>query len=287
MKIKILLILITIFSFQTFAQDDWIRVQSDNGELSVEIPPKYNYFYSDKGVNSQRGFALSKMSLIRGLSEDTLVSFESYQASKSFLDEFIDSDSLKIGNNEVTLKKNKKGEIEFKELNIKSNDSFLIRRYFYLEKNIYIFTAVSMKGKTAVMTKFLDSIDFKTKSTNNNVPIPKISGLAMTQIEIISKNVKPIEDSEKYNKNRPSASLLLRPRASFTDNTRGISGTVRLRYYYLETGFVSKIEIVNPVSTDLTWQVISSLIKSVRLPVESNGKPIAGQAIYEYTFTTY
>ncbi len=279
---------ILIFASVSFAQSaDWMRVQSENGEVSFLIPPKFNYFFSDKGVNSQQGFQLSKMNLIRGLSEDTQVSFESYQASKSFLNEFIDSDSLKIGNNEVTVKKNKQGEIEFKELNIKSDDSYLIRRYFYLGKNICIFTAASRKGKTALMTKFLDSIEFKTRLTNNNVSIPKISSLAMTQVEIVSKGVKPIEDSEKYNKNRPSASLLLRPRASFTDNTRGISGTVRLRFHYLETGFVNKIEIVNPVSMELTWQVISSLIKSIRLPVEADGKPIAGQSIYEYTFTTY
>ena len=64
------------------------------------------------------------------------------------------------------------------------------------------------------MTKFLDSIEFKTRLTNNNVSIPKISSLAMTQVEIVSKGVKPIEDSEKYNKNRTIC--------KFTTETEGV-----------------------------------------------------------------
>ena len=284
------ILFLVIFSSLSFAQntstEEWTRIQSDNGNVSFLIPPKYNYFFSDKGVNSKHGFQLKKMQLIRGFYDDTIVGFESYQEGKSLVSEFIESDALKYEGNLKTQKKTRNG-IEFRQLEDKSDKYYLVRQYIYLNNSIYIFTAASRNGKTETMNKFLDSIELKEKNVVIDPATPKISGLNKTQIEVVSKDVKSIADSERSKKDRTSPILLLRPNASYTENSRGISGTVQLRYFYLETGFVNKIEVVTPLPQGLTWQVISSLIKSVRLPGEMDGKLIPGQSIYEYTYTTY
>lgn len=291
MKQLITILFLFLFSYSIFAQNtqtnDWIRVQSDNGNISFLVPPIFNYFFSDKGITSKQGFTLSKMNLIRGYSEGTLVSFESYNVSKSFLDEFIMSDSLRNSGRDIPVSNNRRDGVDFKQLEKQFDDSYLIRRYFYFDKWIFIFTVASRKGKTAVMDKFLESIQFNSTGANIDASIAKISSLTKTPLEIVSKDVTPLDNSEKSDKKRPSPLLVIRPRAYHTETSREnrITGTVRLRYNCLETGFVNKIEVISSLPHGLTLQVISSLIKSVILPAEVDNKPIKAQKILEYTFT--
>ncbi len=75
-------------------QDEkWNRIQSDNGEFSIEIPPNYNYFFDKDGFwgsYKYDDFRLKEMNLLNSLYKDTLLSFEVYETEKNALNMFLE-----------------------------------------------------------------------------------------------------------------------------------------------------------------------------------------------------
>ncbi len=291
MKCFIVFILILLISVSAFAQNDWVRVQSNNGEFSIEIPKSFNYFFSDKEIASGNDTRLNQMHLITGFSEDSLVSVESYHEGKSLLNEYLEIDKVNIRNEKIVVSKFDRDGLEIRQLEKSNVDFYMVRQYINLNNAVYILTTASRQGKTATMQKFLDSAIFKKDSPAPIGSVQLISKLPKTKIEVITNGVKPLDNAElpkNQNKSDKSVMLILtRPRARFTDSGRGTSGTIYLRVSCLETGFINRIEVVAGLPYGLTWQAISSVIGSKILPAEINGKPTSSQKIITYTFTTY
>jgi len=104
-----LIFAISFLSFTIFAQEtqtsEWIRVHSDDGEFSIEVPAKHDYFYDKDGfevTKKSKNYRLQKMSMLNAYSENTLVSFESYETKKNGLDAVYEYDKAFAKNAKVS-----------------------------------------------------------------------------------------------------------------------------------------------------------------------------------------
>lgn len=294
MKQFITILFLFLFSYSIFPQNtqtnDWIRVQSDNGEFSIEVPKKYNYFYSDKGVSPISEVQLNQMNLLTAFDQDTLISIESYKESKSTLSQLYDRDKYELDKEELKANKIERNGTSINQFSRKHQDYYIVRQYFSSKDYIYILTAASRKGETQSIKRFFDSLLFDSKKTTAEPNIQKFSNLLVSAIEIVSKNVQSADPKELLipkNATKDSLLTIFKPRPSFTQSAKQerTQGSVQLRIFCLETGFINKIEIVSSLPNGLTWQVISSVIRSKFLPQEQNGIPVSSQGVTEYKFS--
>lgn len=290
----LILLFATSISFSQDAQkDEWIRVQSDNGEFSIEIPKKYNYFYSEKGVSAITEVALNQMNLLTAYNQNTMVSVEFYKENKSTLSQLYEKDNYKLDKEELKEVKFEKNGVTFRQFSRKNSDYYIVRQYFSSKDYIYILTAASRNGETESMNHFFDSVILNLNGGKNSVfdsNIQKFTSLLTTPIDITSKNVKPAQAQEMLipkNATKESLLTIFKPGPSFTSASRQnlTQGSIQLRIFCLETGFVNKIEIISSLPNGLTWQVISSVIRSKFLPQEKNGVTEASQGVTEYRFS--
>ncbi len=74
---------VLVFAVISFGQnDDWIRIESNDGEFSIEVPSNYGYFYDKEGISSDT----AEMSILNAYSEHTLISFESFKGQINAFD---------------------------------------------------------------------------------------------------------------------------------------------------------------------------------------------------------
>ena len=88
-----LIFAISFLSFTIFAQEtqtsEWIRVHSDDGEFSIEVPAKHDYFYDKDGFltsHNRNSYNLQEMNMLNAYHENTLLSFERYKVKKGGLE---------------------------------------------------------------------------------------------------------------------------------------------------------------------------------------------------------
>jgi uncharacterized lipoprotein YehR (DUF1307 family) len=81
----------------TVAQEktEWMRVVSDNGEFSVEVPANYTYFYDRDGFSYQLStgtLQYAQMQMLNASQEKTVMSVEIYKVSspKKHLNHLLD-----------------------------------------------------------------------------------------------------------------------------------------------------------------------------------------------------
>jgi TonB family protein len=316
---NILLILTVLFlgSF-SFAQkpkkNDWIRVQSDDGEFSIEVPKDYGYFYDEKGfglIDWLGTFQLSQMSVFNSYRNDTLLSFERYKINEIKKNKYAEdlfpnlstelvlkilqderplfSDNPKQETSLITLEKD---DHKINRLTWKSEDQTTINEYFFSNDFIYILTASSRKGHTFEMKKFFDSLKFspnlKEKSLNSSKLFSK---LKQTNIEIKDNSeTKTLNAENKANptkKNVNPFQLIISPRIPYTIESRNKLGVMQLEITFSKSGQVTKINVLKSISKDLTQNAILTALRIKFLPQEENGKPVTVTKIIEYNFKNY
>ncbi len=84
--IWIFLIFLSFVSAQESQSADWFRVQSDDGEFSVEVPVNYDFYLDNDGFlvsDNSKSYRLSKMKMLNAYHEKTLLSFEVYETNRS------------------------------------------------------------------------------------------------------------------------------------------------------------------------------------------------------------
>lgn len=292
MKIFLGILFCLLTSISVFAQkDEWMRVQSDNGEFSIEIPAKYNYFYSEKGVSAITETPLNQMNLLTANHKESMLSVEFYKENKSILSELYERDKYKFDKEELKEEKFERNGTTFKQFSRKHQDYYIVRQYFASKDYIYILTAASRNGETESIKHFVESVKFDSvKTTTIDPNLQKFSNLLSTAIEIVSKNVKPADSKElltPQNATKDSLLVILKPRPSFTNAAKQnrTQGSIQLRIFCLETGFVNRIEIVSSLPNGLTWQVVSSVIRSKLLPQQEKGVVVPSKGVVEYKFS--
>jgi TonB family protein len=277
---------------------EWIRVQSDNGEFSIEVPEKYDYFFDKDGfwtAYRQNNYKLEDMSLLNSYHDQNLLSFEVYEAKKAALSALVEDDKRTGEYSEFD-----RNGTKIKQVIYKTDKSYTIRQYFNSKKFIYILTAASRKEETSAMKRFFDSVIFMpdTKETPNSA-IVSFSKLKITPIELDTKQDKQDQtinqtsgaDTTAKSPDENSKKLIVvsRPRAAYVDSARmkHVQGRIAFRIYFSANGHISKIDVLKSLPDGLLRQAVFAALRLKFLPAEKDGKAIPTTKTVEYQFTIY
>lgn len=285
-----------------FAQENqsagWIRVQSDNGEFSIEVPAKYTFVVDKDGfllADESNNYLLDEMKMLNSYQEKTLLSFESYRASKKALNAIREQDEENGKSSEI-----QQAGVSIKQILIKTDNSYTVRRYINSKNYIYILTAASRIGETPAMKRFLSSLTFQSpdsvKPENKSIAaaVP-FSALKISRIEIDEKP-KPFEKPDKSKETKPTTSqnalpvqLVNKQRPTYTDEARmnREAGTLQARLTFSQEGHISKIGFLKTLKYGLLRQAFFAAIRIKFLPAEKDEKPITVTKAVEYAFHLY
>lgn len=295
---QVLPLIFFAFIFTNFAQETttkWIRVQSNNGEFSIEVPTQSNYFYDKEGFSvsaDTSDYKVKEMNLLNAYPEKTLVSFETYKADKKVLDILRERDKQKGKSSEF-----KSENYRVKQIVIKTDKSYTVRQYFNSKDYIYILTVASREGETKIMKRFFDSLVFKPNTTELNPNAIQFAKLKVTIPEIdpnppplkIPDKASILEQNPPKDENALPLIILFKPNASFTDASRatGANGIVRLRITFSADGGITKVGLLKTIGEGLTRQAFFAALRLKFLPSEKDGKPQTVSKIVEYSFSFF
>lgn len=302
--------IISCFPQMVSAQGDqpgeWIRVQSDNGEFSIEVPAEYN-FYGDKDgfliSDYSQSYQLSEMRMLNAYHDKTLLSFEAYKTAspKTVADIFVERDEKNGKESKIKL-----GETKIRQILIQNKAFYAVRRFYASENHLYVLTAASRNGETPVIKRFLDSLALKTADAksaaaattdDSKVKIIRFAALKLSQIEIDQDPAPLKKPGDQKTLPAPTApdanalpiALIARPNPSFTDAARqkGVQGTVRVRLTFSKNGSITKINFLSTLKEGLLRQVMFAAIRMKYIPAEKNGEPSTVTKLVEYKFDIY
>ena len=280
-------------------KDNWIRVQSDNGEFSIEVPAKYKFYRNQDGFFDSKdstSFHLKNMNMLNAYESGTLLSLETYEAGRGALSAIYEGD---LSNNKDAKKTElKRNEYKLKQLVSNSEKSYVIRQYFNSKKYIYVLTAASRTGETEQMRRFFDSLIFRTDTTAGMAAAnwTKLRDLPITETQV---EMKLDSDDVKSAGNKPvdkpkddsilALTILSKPRAAYVEAARQkrVVGTVRVRLTFAEDGFVSNIVVLKTLPEGLLRQALFAAIRMKFLPKTKIGIPESSKNVVEYTFSIY
>jgi hypothetical protein len=301
--LPILVIILSTFSFsQEVKKDDWIRVQSDDGEFSIEIPSKYGFFSDKSGTmisDNSGDYELSEMNILNVYVENTLFSFETYKAKKKALELIIDSNESNAKWQKASVSKSeiKKAGFKIKQQISKNDIHFTVRQYFYSKNYIYVLTGSSRIGETATMKRFFESLVFNPDSKSPvSLKESRFPNLNLTpikyeeQFEIAKKDDKPTTP-KKTNPSIDTTKLQIisQPAPSFTQSARinNEQGTVRIRVTFTEFGQITKIVGIRSLNFGLYRNAVFAALRMKYLPQETDKIPVTVSKIIEYRFSFY
>lgn len=294
---------ILLFSCAVAAQSNngWIRVQSDDGELSIEVPAEHKFFFNGDGFSiakDSRDYNLKNMGLLTAFHDDSLLSFEIYDAEHEALDAMYDRDEQS-----ASWKKGPKlkiGDTSIKQLLWSGGtEVYAVARYFYIGGKAVAVFAASRKGLTAAMTRFLDSIVIGNTSGMIAAGSTKLSQLKRSDVAIEVKLDPPPKSvpsptpapmaPPKPDDSVKSLIILREPNASYVyparkQNTRG---TVRLLPTLDSDGSIPHIFVRKELPDGLVRQALFAVIRLRFLPAEKDGIPVRKSVTIDYTFDIY
>ncbi len=300
MKSPIAFILGVIFIFtqaaiaQPTPSDKWTRLQTDNGEFSIEVPESFSYFYDSDGFQVSEGgtdFRLRDVNFVNAFHDGTLVSFEVYRGTSSALDPLAKSAVYKgIGLKNVDFK-----GIQVKEFVRKNDQSYFVSRCFRSKEFIYVVSALSREAETPVMKHFFESLRFAKGSKSASPEFTRLSKLHVTPVDIRTKDVAPMQSTPPVDKPAtpaPDDKLLVigsKPKAHYIVAARekNVQGSIQLRLELAPNGYVPRIEVLKSLPQGLFRQVVFAAMRIKFLPAEKNRQPIAVQRVLEYSFSIY
>lgn len=290
--------------FIAFAQEkqmsEWMRVQSDDGEFSIEVPVAHNYFYDKDGfltAKDSNNYKVQQMNLLNAYHEETLISFESYKAKKGALEAFYE-DEMRFPK-DLTISNFKRSNTTIKQIIAKTENYYYLRQYFNSKSNIYILTVASKNGENATMKRFLDSVVFKPDTKERpNADAVLFSSLQITPVELVTvkkvadvvQTAKTEDDSITPTPSDVSKMVVIRkPSPAYTDAARmkAVQGIIRLRLTFNENGFIPKIEVVKSLPEGLLRQTVFAVLRFKFLPQEKAGKVVSTIRTVEYNFVIY
>lgn len=303
LRIFFALLLCGLTYSQAFSQTDpttpkstgeWIRVQSENGEFSIEVPAEHTYFSDNDGFAVSAGngsdIQLRNMRMLNAISGETLVSFEIYEAKKRALDKIFESD--KGRKNVLRVNKVKDDDFESKEIEYKSDEASWVRRYFSSKTHIYVLTAGSRTTSAGVMKRFFDSIEFKP-----NADEKVSSGVSLSALRRLNVTIEQQDKNDDKKVNKPSQSdlsaqpmvLLSKPLASYINPARAnmVTGDIRLKVTLSKDGSIPKVSVIETLPDGLLRQAVFAALRIKFLPRLKDGQPENSVVTVEYNFRIY
>jgi Gram-negative bacterial TonB protein C-terminal len=291
----LIVLLLTTFSFaQDVKKDDWIRVQSDDGEFSIEVPAKYGYFYDKNGTfvfDNSGNYSVEEMNVFNSYFEHTLLSFETYKASKSALEAIKKSDERNTSkqNSSNNWSEIKQDNYKIKQLISKNDKHYTVRKYFHSKQYIYVLTASSRLGETSAMKHFFESLTFKPDATGKlSSKDTRFPNLKATQIEYEENFEKPKKDDKTTTPIGITQSdstikpliVLNMPSASYMEK-----GEIRLKVTFSEFGQITKIVVLKQLTTGSLRNTALAALRMKVIPQEKDDKPVSVTRTIEYRFS--
>ncbi|MGI8555242.1 MAG: energy transducer TonB [Pyrinomonadaceae bacterium] len=296
-----------LFSPNPCAQEnqfaDWVRVQSDDGEFSIELPSSAGYFYDKDGFSvsfDSSTYLAKEMNMFNAFQGNTFLSVETYQSSsgKSVAEIFYERERNSGESSEIKHK-----NFRIKQTFKRSKDLYWIRQIFYSKNHLYVLTAASRDGETPAIKHFFDSLIFNfpidKNSVQPNVTNNKTYLFSKIPTYLLEFEMNPPasgnQDDTKSEPALPIDNTMLpiiifsKSAASFTDAARqsGIQGVIRLRVTFAENGRITKIAVITPLEKGLLRQAVFAALRIKFIPPEKDGKPQAATKTIEYSFAIY
>jgi TonB family protein len=286
---------------------EWIRIQSDNGEFSVEVPRNSVFYASQNGfLISEGGFNndnhLKDMKMLSSFSERTLINLETYLAPKSALDAIYSIDTSYVKSFENLGANFKESVVDkptyrLKQTLKRKTEATMIRQYFASKNRIYILTAASRDGITPEMSRFFDSVkvnDNKAVLPAPDVPVfsnlpitePKIEMQLLSDDDWKSRNKAPAPPAAEADNGIKKPVILLQSKAAYIASARrnNTRGTVRLKLTLSPGGYISKIVVQRTRPDGLLRQALFAALRIKFLPREKNGIAETAEITREYAF---
>lgn len=300
----------TFVSAQTEPESKWSRIQSANGEFSVEMPANPFYFYDKLGFTlsppNKQPYDFAEMRLLGASANKTVMRVESYLISgpKSYLAEIIRSDDM----DGVTTKEDNPDFIirQVEQNSVKPPRSVpelqvsYITKYIASKTHLYVVSVANRGNRTEESTRFLSSIRLSKNKppANKDEKIVSLSDMKPLTIDDIGIDLVNTQNADAAalkvvkipvvpSEDRTSAVILMQPRPSFTDAiraTRYFSGTGRLRLNFSRTGIISRAEALSELPAGLGRSCFFAAIRIRFLPAEKEGEAIDVAKTVEYGF---
>lgn len=272
----------------------WMRVASDNGEFSVEVPNKYDFFYDKDGFvvsnGSSKTSVLTDVHIFSSFQEKTLISFECYETGSNGAELMLEIDKQKMKSSETD-----RGTYKIKQITSKEAEYYFIRQYYRSKNYLYVVTAASREGETPALKRVVNSIIFDPtlsapKQDKTIFSKLKLSNIAVSLKEDANyKSQKPDPNAPPDDPNIKKLLPVSKPRASYIDAARmkAVQGTIAMKVTLNENGFIPEFVIIKSLPEGLLRQSVFSALRMRFLPQEESGVARTIVKTIEYHFTLY
>ena len=315
-KILSSLILISALAAAAFAQETkdgsnstnqpvkWVRVQSETGEFSVEMPSDFVYFYDKAGFtfdDPNQSYDFNEMRMLNAATEKTVMRVEIYKVStpKKHLRELLERDRVEGDESSeslegYTIKQVRQNKI--KDFRTKKEVEInFVCRYIASKSYLYVVSVANRGAPTPAAVRFLSSIHLSQPSTDKAiVNISSLTPLRIEQMgEIVQEGKKietrPKEKTEEVNpveKNGSPVFYLTRPIANYTERARRArtSGTVSLRVTFAKDGSIPSISVIESLENGLTRASFFCALRIRFIPQERENEFITVMKTVSYSF---
>ena len=285
---------------QTPAADGWMRVQSNDGEFSVEVPVKHRVFYNPDGFQISKNnndMLLKNMWMLSAVTESTLISFEVYDADKRAMEALYDDDAFEKEGRKVS--ESKGPGLKMKEVVNRTDKYYSIRRFFSTKNHVYVLTTANRTGEVPPMRRFLDSV--RIAETGSLAVADKsatrFSQLNATDIEVEYLDAAPVPRKKAVSNAKPAPPdptvkpfvMVRGVRPSYVDaaRARDTQGRVQLKLRLADDGFIPKLTVTSSLPNGLLRQAIFASIRTKFLPKEKDGIPVMVIVTMEFSFSIF
>lgn len=276
---------------KSVSKDKWTRIQSDNGEFSIELPDNFSYFFDEEGFSrtyKQKDYRLKNMNLLTSFQEGTLLRVEIYEGKEQALKSILRDDKQVGKYSEI-----KNNKIRIRQILNQSDNFYAVRKHFNSKNHIYILTAASRSGETPAIKRFFDSLHFEPNREKPSDPqVLALSKLSRKQISLNFNRVKikaPNKVTKTELENNKKILFINRPAPSYVKSARksNETGTIVLRLYFGRNGLITEIDVIKTLSDDLLRQAVFAAIRISYLPPIENDEAQAVSKRVMYTFSIY
>ena len=167
------------------ADGDWMRIATDDGSLSVEIPKEYRMFYDADGFlvsTDYHSFRLKTAFILSSYNKGTVIGIEIFDGDSGAMREMYSSDRGSWGLKKAPDIKGKGYTI--RQLRQSSDKYYALRQYFHVNGKVVILTAASRKGNTDEMKRFFNSVSINLDGNAQDQSSILLSKLLRTAVPI-------------------------------------------------------------------------------------------------------
>lgn len=290
---------VTIFSQKT----EWIRVASDNGEFSIELPDSGRYFYDKDGFYfndpMSGAFTFKEMQMLNAALDKTYMSVEIYRMpnAKGYLERISNWGGLaftkiKTGEKDFVARK-AEFDRSYEPVRKRTENLNFEVRYIASKTHFYIITVWNRGKNTPAAERLLASIKLGAENAPDakSVRISAIEPVTLAQIggQLSKDEIKALPEGSKFENGAPGQLYILQTPWSgfnFANVNSRAKGVVRLKVTYSKEGRIDKIALVSGLPGGLNRLAFFAVLRSKFLPAEKDGEPVTVEKVINYDYTT-